>query len=96
MKAVLDGALRPILERNVDRTRPRTHYWFQFRAYGSGRDRAIAIVGRPFPVPSHADVTFFGAFIPESCHVVARYVPDERRVEDLSVGGFDCPPRIQQ
>jgi hypothetical protein len=95
MKENLDRSLRPILERKVDQTRPRSHYWFQFRAYGSGRDRAVAITGGPFPVPPHADVTFYGAFIPESCHVVARYLPEERRIEDLGVGGFDCPPRLQ-
>ena len=94
MKAVLDVALRPVMEQRVDQTRPRVHYWIQYRAYGTGRDRAIAIMGRPFPVAAHADVTFFGAFIPESCHVVARYVPNEQRIEDLAVGGFNCPPRI--
>ena len=94
MKVALDTALRPKLEGIVDSTQPAVHYWFQYRAYESGGNLFIAIIGRPFPIARHADTTFLGAFIPESCHVLAQYVLDGHKIEDLAVGGFNCPPRI--
>jgi hypothetical protein len=94
MQLVLDRALRPRLEGMVNSTQPPVHYWFQYRAYDSGGKLFVAIIGRPFPVARHADMTFLGAFIPESCHVLATYVPDKDKIQDLAVGGFDCPPRI--
>lgn len=94
MKVALDDELRPIFEKRVDTGIPPARYWFQYIASGSGGDKVIGVVGYPFPVPSGADATFFGAVIPERCHVFASYLPNERRVKNVAVGGFHCPPRI--
>jgi hypothetical protein len=94
MKVDLDDELRPILEKPADSGMPPARYWFQYVGSGSGVDKRIGIVGRPFPVPSGADAVFLGAVIPEQCHVFASYLPNERRFKDFSVGGFYCPPRI--
>jgi hypothetical protein len=94
MKDALDAALRPVLAAKAEATLPPTRYWFQYIATGFGADRRIDILGRPFPVLRHADRTFFGALMPEACHVHARYMPSERKMEGLAVGGFNCPPRI--
>jgi len=93
MKAALDGGLRPILTERGDQTRPPVRYWFQYVGQGSGANKTIGVLGRPFPVSPRATTTFLGAFIPEDCHVQARYIPLERRMDDLVVGGFGCPRR---
>ena len=94
MKVALNDELRPILENRADSGMPSKRYWFQYIGNGSGVDRTIGIVGRPFPVPSGADTVFLGAVIPEQCHVFASYQPNERRFKEVAVGGFHCPPRI--
>jgi hypothetical protein len=94
MKVDLDDELRPILEKRADSGIPPRRYWFQYIGVGSGVDKTIGIVGRPFPVPSGADVSFLGPVIPEQCHVFATYLPKGRRFKDFAVGGFYCPPRI--
>jgi hypothetical protein len=94
MKVALDDELHPLLERRVDTGMTPVRYWFQYSANGSGTDKLIGIVGYPFPVPSSAATTFFGAVIPERCHVFASYLPSERRIKEVAVGGFHCPPRI--
>ena len=92
MKVDLDDKLRPFLRADSGISPKR--YWFQYIGGGSGVDKTIGIVGRPFPVPSGADAGFLGAVIPEQCHVFATYLPNERRFKDFAVGGFYCPPRI--
>jgi hypothetical protein len=87
MKLSLDSELRPILEKRADSSMPPARYWIQYIGSGSGIDKAIGIVGRPFPVPSGVDAVFLGAIIPEQCHVFASYLPNERRVKDVAVGG---------
>src|SRR5229473_5495262 len=76
MKIALDDELRPILEKHADSVMPPARYWFQYIGSGSGVDKTIGIVGRPFPVPSGADAGFLGAVIPEQCHVFASYLPN--------------------
>ena len=93
MKVALDGALRQVFAERGVATSP-VRYWFQFLGHGSGSDRTIDIRGRPFPVlPQAGTKAFFGPWIPEDCIVQARYVPSQRRIENLVVGGF-CPARI--
>jgi hypothetical protein len=94
MKVALDEALRPILTKRGDLTRPPVRYWFQYVGQGSGVNKTIGVIGRPFPVLPRAAIEFLGAFIPEDCTVLARYVPSKRRIEDLAVGAFGCPRRI--
>jgi hypothetical protein len=94
MKVALDDELRPRLEKHPDSDMPPARYWFQYIGSGSGIDKTIGIVGRPFPVPSGAGAVFLGAVIPEQCHVFANYLPKERKFKDVAVGGFHCPPRI--
>jgi hypothetical protein len=94
MKAAVDEALRPILAKRGDLTRPPVRYWFQYVGQGSGVNKTIGVIGRPFPVLQRAAIEFLGAFFPEDCHVLARYVPSKMRIEDLAVGGFGCPRRI--
>ena len=94
MKVALNDELRPILEKRADSGMPSKRYWFQYIGNGSGVDRTIGIVGRPFPVPSGAEAVFLGAVVPEQCHVFASYQPNERRFKEVAVGGFHCPPRI--
>jgi hypothetical protein len=93
MKVALDSALRQYLSERGRATQP-VRYWFQFLGHGSGSARKIDIRGRPFPVLPQADTkAYFGPWIPEDCIVHARYVPSQRRIEDLVVGGF-CPARF--
>jgi hypothetical protein len=93
MKIALDSALRQLLSERGRATQP-VRYWFQFLGHGSGSARNIDIRGRPFPVLPQADTkAYFGPWIPEDCIVHARYVPSQRRIEDLVVGGF-CPARL--
>jgi hypothetical protein len=94
MKVALDEGLRPILDRRADSALPPTRYWFQYIGSGSGEDKTIGIVGRPFPVPSGADARFLSAVFPEQCHVSAIYIPNERKFKYIALGGFRCPPRI--
>ena len=94
MKVALDAALRPILAERGEPTQPQVRYWFQYIGQGSGAKRTIGFLGHPVPVPQGAGTTFYGAYIPEACHVQARYVPSQRRIEDLVVGGFHCPRRM--
>jgi hypothetical protein len=94
MKLALDHDFRSVFEaRKNSRISPK-RYWFQYVGTSSGADPAILIIGRPFPVPAHADSTFFNAMIPEECQIVATYLPKERKFKDSSLGGFNCPPRI--
>ena len=93
MKVALDSALRQFLSDRGRATQP-VRYWFQFLGHGSGSTRTIDIRGRPFPVLPQPDTkAYFGPWIPEDCIVHARYVPSQRRIEDLVLGGF-CPARI--
>ena len=93
MKVALDPAIRQVFSERGIATSP-VRYWFQFLGHGSGSDRTIDIRGRPFPVlPEAGTKAFFGPRIPEDCSVQARYVPSQRRIENLVVGGF-CPARI--
>ena len=93
MKIALDSALRQLLSERGRATQP-VRYWFQFLGHGSGSARNIDIRGRPFPVLPQADTkAYFGPWIPEDCIVHASYVPSQRRIEDLVVGGF-CPARL--
>jgi hypothetical protein len=94
MKAAVDERLAPVLAGKGDSSLAPVKYWFQYIGNGSGVDKTIAIVGRPFPVSRGADAVYLGAVIPESCHVFGNYVPKERKLEAFSVGGFHCPPRI--
>lgn len=94
MKVALDEALRPLLEKNGDLTRPPVPYWFQYVGQGSGVNKTISVIGHPIPVSQRAAIEFLGAFIPEACHVLARYVPGKNTIEDLVVGGFGCPRRF--
>jgi hypothetical protein len=94
MKVALDVALRPILAEKGEPTQPPVRYWFQYVGQGSGDNRTIGLLGHPFPVRQGAATTFYGAFIPEACHVQARYMPSKRRIEGLVVGGFHCPRRM--
>jgi hypothetical protein len=90
MKIALDSALRQFLSARGKATQPE-RYWFQYLGHGSGSARTIDIRGRPFPVLPRADTkAYFGPWFPEDCIVHARYVPSQRRIEDLIVGGF-CP-----
>lgn len=91
MKAALEEGLRGILSEKGDQTRPPVRYWFQYVGQGSGASKTIGVLGRPFPVSPRAATTFLGAFIPEDCHVQARYMPLEKRIADLVVGAFGCP-----
>ena len=93
MKVALDSALRQVFSERGIATSP-ARYWFQFLGHGFGSDRTIDIRGRPFPVLPQAETKeFFGPQIPEDCIVQARYVPSQRRIENLVVGGF-CPARL--
>ena len=94
MKNTLDESLRPALEAKADSRMPSARYWFQYVGLGSGVDKVIAIVGRPFPVPPGANAVYMGATIPEACHVFATYLPNEQKIAHFAVGGFHCPPRI--
>jgi hypothetical protein len=94
MKVALDVALRPILAEKGEPTQPPVRYWFQYVGQGSGDNRTIGLLGHPFPVRQGAATTFYGAFIPEACHVQARYMPSKQRIEGLVVGGFHCPRRM--
>jgi hypothetical protein len=93
MKIALDATLRQFYSERGIVAQP-VRYWFQYLGRGSGGSRTIDIRGRPFPVLPRADTqAYFGPWIPEDCIVHARYVPSQRRIENLSVGGF-CPGRI--
>ena len=93
MKVALDSALRQFLSEHGRATQP-VRSWFQFLGHGSGSARNIDIRGRPFPMLPQPDTkAYFGPRIPEDCIVHARYVPSQRRIEDLVVGGF-CPARL--
>jgi hypothetical protein len=93
MKAALDVALGTALDERPD-MRPVRRYWFQYYGWGSGTDKSVAIVGRPFPVPEWAGTAFHGAVIPEDCHIFANYQPREGKFSQFSLGGFACPPRL--
>jgi hypothetical protein len=93
MQIALDATLRQFFSERGRVAQP-VRYWFQYLGHGSGGSRAIDVRGRPFPVLPQADTrAFFGPRIPEDCIVQARYLPSQRRIENLVVGGF-CPPRI--
>ena len=94
MKAALDEALQPVLAAHGDISRAPTSYWFQYKTQGSGDDRNIFIVGSPFPAPPAAPTTFSSVYIPEVCHLSAVYVPSNRQIVNLTVGGLRCPRRI--
>ena len=93
MKVAVDTTLRQFFLERGKVGQP-ARYWFQYLGHGSGGSKTIDIRGRPFPVLPQADTKpFFGPWIPEDCIVHARYVPSQRRIEDLVVGGF-CPRRL--
>ncbi len=94
MKSALDVALGTAWDERPNTGMPPVRYWFQYFGFGSGTDKLIAIVGRPFPVPEWAAAAFHGAVIPEDCHIFATYQPGQRKFSQFSVGGFRCPPRL--
>jgi hypothetical protein len=92
MKVTLDSVLRKLHSADGKATQP-VRYWFQYLGHGSGSARTIDIRGRPFPLLPQADTkAYFGPWIPEDCIVHARYIPSQRRIENLVIGGF-CPAR---
>jgi hypothetical protein len=90
MKATLDASLRPVLEGKGEPTRSAARYWFQYLGKGAGISKTIFVFGRPFPIYPRASEEFFGAYIPESCHVEAIYRPDTNIIDNLVIG-FGCP-----
>ncbi len=94
MKADLDAAIAPMLAAKVSASAPPARYWFQYQGQGSGAKRTVYIHGAPFPVPSSARKDIHMVYLPESCVIIAVYVPSERRFDQIGVGGLGCPPRI--
>ena len=94
MKVAVASTLQPFFSERGRVGQP-VRYWFQYLGHGSGGSKTIDIHGRPFPVLPQADTKafFFGPWIPEACIVHARYVPSQRRIENLMISGF-CPPHI--
>jgi hypothetical protein len=93
MKVALDEDFRSVFEARAKSGMSPQRYWFQYVGINSDTDKAIEIIGRPFPVPPSADVVSF-AMIPEACHIIATYLPNERKFKQSALAGFNCPPRI--
>jgi hypothetical protein len=97
MKVALKVDLRKTLASLTQRGNPLgppRPYWFQYEGQGSGDSRTVFLVGYSFPAPPDAATKFYGAVIPEACHVSATYMPNTESIKDMTIGGFDCPQRI--
>ena len=93
MKARFNEELEYRLNKSAVQSTTSARYWFQYRPYGTGEERALEIVGGPLPIPEDVDTVYYRPYVPEQCHITATYLRNSGQIADFVLGGF-CPPRI--